>query len=555
MCHDPVEQAAFVDAIVAHPGGLVVAVRADLYGEFGAFTELADRLASSQVLLGPLTEADLLRAVQEPARRCGLAVEEGLAEVIAAELGDAPGALPLLGHALREAWLRREGRTITVAGYRSSGGVRSAIATTAEQALAALDEDGQAVARRVLLRMVELRPEGDDTRRWASRREITDVDPQRTGDVIAALTESRLLVVDHDHLTVAHEALMRAWPRLNGWIVEERADLIARQELREATERWVTGGQNDADLYRGLRLDTALDLTRRDGSSGQEREFIEAGQLLRDREHAEARRRTRRLRTLAAVTSVFAVVAIAVGVVALVQRTNAQQARTEADAAKRRAEQQLLTARARDLADDELDVALLLAVEARRRSDGADALDALATVLRAQPAIERFSFLDTAASDGLDVGADGRRGAMLDGERLVRFTLPDLSREPPLTIAGASGLAMSPTSAQIAVTTGEGVTVVNAATGAIDATFTVPWLGLEGVTWIGQSKLGVRHSGQVSVVDIDKGLSPDAVSTPVSAKAAIASDESGGRLAIGPGPPEKSTVRVVDTATGAATGS
>ena len=77
-----------------------------------------------------------------------------------------------------------------VAGYRASGGVRSAIATTAEQALAALDEDGQAVARRVLLRMVELRPEGDDTRRWASRREITDVDPQRTDDVVATLTES-----------------------------------------------------------------------------------------------------------------------------------------------------------------------------------------------------------------------------------------------------------------------------------------------------------------------------------------------------------------------------
>ena len=263
---------------VAHPGGLVVAVRADLYGEFGAFAELADRLASSQVLLGPLAEADLVRAVQEPARRCGLVVEEGLAEVIAAELGDAPGALPLLGHALREAWLRREGRTITLAGYRASGGVRSAIATTAEQALAALDQEGQAVARRVLLRMVELRPEGDDTRRWASRREITDVDPQRTDDVVAALTESRLLVVDHDQITVAHEALLRAWPRLNGWIVEERADLLAHQELRWATERWATGGRSDADLYRGLRLDSALDLAAGETAShGQETRIRRSG--------------------------------------------------------------------------------------------------------------------------------------------------------------------------------------------------------------------------------------------------------------------------------------
>ena len=172
LCHDPSERTAFVEAVVAHPGGLIVAVRADLYGEFAVFDELAERLASSQVLLGPLAEPDLRRAVHEPARRCGLAVEDGLAEVIAADLEGAPGALPLLGHALREAWLRREGRTITLAGYRASGGVRTAIAATAEAALAGLDAEGQSVAHRVLVRMVELRPDGDDARRWVSHREV-----------------------------------------------------------------------------------------------------------------------------------------------------------------------------------------------------------------------------------------------------------------------------------------------------------------------------------------------------------------------------------------------
>ena len=128
--------------------------------------------------------------------------------------------MPLLGHALREAWLRREGRTITLAGYRDSGGVRSAIATTAEQALAELDDDGQAVARRVLLRMIELRPDGDDARRWVSHREISEIDPTRAPDVVATLAGARLLVVDRDQTTVVHEALLRAWPRLSGWIAE-----------------------------------------------------------------------------------------------------------------------------------------------------------------------------------------------------------------------------------------------------------------------------------------------------------------------------------------------
>ncbi len=279
LCHDPSERAAFVDEVVAHPGGLIVTVRADLYGEFGAFDELAGRLAASQVLLGPLAEQELRRAVHEPARRCGLAVEDGLADVIAADLEDAPGALPLLGHALREAWLRREGRTITLAGYRASGGVRTAIATTAERALAALDEEGQAVARRVLLRMVELRPDGDDARRWVSHREISEIDPTRAPAVVATLAGARLLVVDRDQTTVVHEALLRAWPRLSGWIGAERADLLARQEVRWAAERWDEGGRTEGDLYRGGRLDTALELAAREPLPGREAEFVAAGRL------------------------------------------------------------------------------------------------------------------------------------------------------------------------------------------------------------------------------------------------------------------------------------
>ena len=133
LCADGDERAAFVAALTSRPGGVVVTLRADLYGELAVHPDLAERLAQSQVLLGPLGPADLARAVTEPARRCGLVVEPGLAELIWNELGDEPGSLPLLGHALREAWQRREGRTITVAGYQASGGVRSAIAATAER--------------------------------------------------------------------------------------------------------------------------------------------------------------------------------------------------------------------------------------------------------------------------------------------------------------------------------------------------------------------------------------------------------------------------------------
>ena len=84
---------------------------------------------------------------------------------------DEPGALPLLSHALAETWARREGRVLTVAGYRDTGGVHGAVARTAERLYEALPADQQATARALLLRLVEVGDEGEPVRhRLAVRR-------------------------------------------------------------------------------------------------------------------------------------------------------------------------------------------------------------------------------------------------------------------------------------------------------------------------------------------------------------------------------------------------
>jgi WD40 repeat protein/class 3 adenylate cyclase len=437
LCHDPSEQAAFVNEIVAHPGGLIVTARADLYGEFGAFDQLAGRLASSQVLLGPLGDQDLRRAVQAPARRCGLAVEEGLADVIAADLEDAPGALPLLGHALREAWLRREGRTITLAGYRDSGGVRSAIAATAERALAALDEEGQAVARRILLRMVELRPEGDDARRWVLHREISEIDPTRAADVVATLAAARLLVVDRDQTTVVHEALLRAWPRLNGWIAEERADLLARQEVRTAAERWDEDGRTDGDLYRGSRLDAALDLTARAPLPSQHAEFVEAGRRLRDREQSDAKRRARRLRVLAAVTSALAVIALVVGAIAVLQRNDARDARIAADEAATIADAR--RAGAEGMEERAYDRALLLAAEGQHLWDSAETRGNLLNTIERNPQALGVIRNGQPRLVGVDSAPASRQAMVFDSRDEI--TLYDMSTRQAVASLAEAGMS------------------------------------------------------------------------------------------------------------------
>jgi WD40 repeat protein len=429
LCRDAQERAAFVDALLAHPGGLIVTVRADLYGEFAVFPDLARLLASSQVLLGPLGPAELVRAVNQPARRCGLVVEDGLADVIAAELGDAPGTLPLLGHALRETWLRRESRTITLGGYRAAGGVRTAIGSTADRALAALDDQGRTVARQILLRMVELRSDGDDARRWVDRDDLTELDPARAPDVLRTLVASRLLVADGDQVTLVHEALLRAWPRLGEWIADERANLLALQELRWAAERWTAGGRSEGDLYRGLRLDSALELATEEHLGGLEEEFVAASRAQRAGEQAEARRRTRRLRVLSTVSSVLAVAALSIGAIAVVQRNEARNARAvadasaiaaddaaaaaeeaaaaaeeeraAADAAARSAQIEALVGRAEALRVTQRDAAALLAIEAFRLDDNARTRSALLSTFT-----QDDGFLDAHRFDG-EIGASG----------------------------------------------------------------------------------------------------------------------------------------------------
>ena len=94
----------------------------------------ASRLRSRTrtVLLGPMDEADVRRAIEAPAAIAGLRLEPGLVDVMLRDLGREPGSLPLLSHALLETWRRRAGTAMTLTGYQESGGVRGAIAHTAE---------------------------------------------------------------------------------------------------------------------------------------------------------------------------------------------------------------------------------------------------------------------------------------------------------------------------------------------------------------------------------------------------------------------------------------
>jgi hypothetical protein len=210
-----------------------------------------------------------------------------------------PGALPLLAHALRVSWQQRQDRMLTVACYRRTGGIRQALSGTAERAYTRLGPTEQQIAREVLLRLVNVREQGKDTRHRLTRTQLVEalsVPAQAVANVLEQLGRVRLITFDADHVEITHEALLSAWPRLAGWLSADRIGLRTHQQLSEAAEAW-EADQDPSRLYRGAQLalthDWATHPTRHDRLSAREVAFLGASLDQQHHERQTQRRRTR----------------------------------------------------------------------------------------------------------------------------------------------------------------------------------------------------------------------------------------------------------------------
>ncbi|WP_033037065.1 helix-turn-helix domain-containing protein [Streptomyces monomycini] len=376
VCEDPRERRAFIAALCAAardaPCAVILCVRADFYGQCLDHPPLAPALSAGIFALRPMSVPEVRAAIVRPAREAALELEPGLEELLLSDLGihedDGPvagGTLPLLAHALLGTWQQRTGRTLTVAGYRLTGGLHGAVATTAERVHAALDPAERRAARQVLLRLVQVGEIAGETRRRVPRERLLEhlPDPEKTAAVIDVFVRARLLTLDADTVEITHEALLRAWPRLRGWIRADRAGLVVHQRLSEAAGAWKREGREAAGLYRGTRLAVAREWAGQRGEdaglSPLEEEFLQASQ---EREAAAARagrRRVRRRRRLAGTLAVLLVLAVCAGVLAVQQWRTAETGRLDAYAGE-------LAARSGQVAAGQPEAAILLAAEAYR---------------------------------------------------------------------------------------------------------------------------------------------------------------------------------------------
>jgi WD40 repeat protein len=413
-CGDADERRRFVDALLGIADddvAVVLTLRADFYGVALEYPPLASAIEHGQLTLLPMTDDELRRAIEEPASATRRAFEPGLPERLIADVAGYAGDLPLLQFALTELWERDANTGVLTAatydalGYtqpdgRSFPGVQGAIARRAEEVWASLDEPSRAAARRVFLALVGAAgsaSEADDfTTPEVSRRAwLSELDDQARA-VAATLADARLITTGFDAaaneptVELAHEALLRAWPRLQAWVTGYRPFIRWRdRDLIPFWRRWVAAKRDQEFLLPAPMLEEARhwlgeypeDLTKQTEYINASVHSWEEENASREANLARTRLQNRRLRLVLGLAVALALLASLVGAYSFWQRGVSERKSREAESRR-------LATQALENVDSRLDLAALLSLEAMHESDTVEARNAVLSVVQRADGIQ-----------------------------------------------------------------------------------------------------------------------------------------------------------------------
>jgi WD40 repeat protein/transcriptional regulator with XRE-family HTH domain len=323
-CQSQPERQAFFTALHAAAGEaaqppaalVVLMVRADFEARLADFPELAAAV-QDRYLLTAMTRRQLRLAITQPAAAAGSRVEEDLVQVLLEETAAAApgspapaavaaGALPLLSHALDQAWRTRAGQGLTLADYERTGGIEGAVAASAQRAYQALTPAQQQAARQVLTRLAVPGSDGTDTALPAARADLTAgkswIQAKDVEAVLERFAAERLLTLDAGTVAISHEVLLTAWPLLRDyWLADARADRLTRARLHATAAEWAQGSRDPSYLYSGSRLDAAASTAARIRADPRQGPLSHAENDFLRASHRTARRRARTRRQLTAV--------------------------------------------------------------------------------------------------------------------------------------------------------------------------------------------------------------------------------------------------------------
>jgi transcriptional regulator with XRE-family HTH domain len=339
QCADEAQRRAFISALHAAatarhgpeqtPAALVVlGVRADFEARCADYPQLAGAV-QDRYLVTSMTERQLRMAITEPAKKAGSKVNDDLVSVLLTEVRNGQpetfgaGVLPLLSHALDQAWRCRTGQAVTLAEYERAGGIEGAIASSAQRAYDHLTPAQQSAARQVFVRLTTTSSDGVDTADRVTRAELTDgksaAEAQDVEAVLEAFAAERLLTLAAGTVEISHEALLTAWPLLRDtWLADTHADRIVRTRLHTTAAEWARRSRDPSYLYGGSLLQAVTDTAARIGAdparhpplSRTESDFLHASDRAR-------RRRARRRQALVALLTALVVGFAAATVIAV----------------------------------------------------------------------------------------------------------------------------------------------------------------------------------------------------------------------------------------------
>ena len=348
QCPEEWQRRAFITALhVAATGAhrpdqspavlVVLGLRADFEARCADYPQLAGPV-QDRYLVTAMTERQLRMAIIEPAKKAGSGVADELVEVLVTEVRtrkpgtSGAGMLPLLSHALDQAWRSRAGQVLTLADYERTGGIEGAVAASAQRAYERLTPGQQAAARQVFLRLTATSPEGVDSADRATKAELTEgkspAEAQEVEAVLEAFAAERLLTLTAGTVELSHEALLTAWPLLRDtWLADTHADRIVRTRLHATAADWALHSRDPSYLYSGSLLAAATGTASRIGAdparhpplSQTERDFLHASS------HAHRRTVRRRQAVIAGLLALTLTALAAAGIAAHNAATTSHQ--------------------------------------------------------------------------------------------------------------------------------------------------------------------------------------------------------------------------------------
>ena len=337
---------------------LLLTMRSDFVPHALGFSKFGEVLEQAFCSLTAMTREELCRVIEEPAKRQGVSLQDGLVTTVLDDVffdgGEEGilGRLPLLEFALTLLWEKQENLTLVHSAYEVIGKVKGALVLHAEQVFSKYTADEQERLRHIFTQLVRPGEGTDDTKQVSTKGRIGE----QNWDLVVELASERLVTTDQDSsikeetVEVIHEVLIRNWERLKEWVDTNREFIIWRNNLRRTIEDWGKENKDESMLLQGRRLEQAEEyLEKYKGQLEDAKEFIRLSSTKQKEAEKKQKRRQRNLifaiSVIAAVFAILAWVAGWLGVNARVAQKNAEEAKFDAENQREQAELNALEAK------------------------------------------------------------------------------------------------------------------------------------------------------------------------------------------------------------------